>query len=107
MVFLSATLANATEFAAWVAHLHRWPCHVVYTDFRPTPLQHYAFPLGGNGLFLVRPCLFTCTSFLSSPRFRLGRPNTRVCVGLHPYMHPGMDAGLPRFFMVRRRLKML
>jgi ATP-dependent RNA helicase DOB1 len=23
MVFLSATLSNATEFAAWVAHLHK------------------------------------------------------------------------------------
>ena len=29
------------------------PCHVVYTDFRPTPLQHYIFPAGGDGLFLV------------------------------------------------------
>lgn len=52
-VFLSATLANATEFAAWVAGLHKQPCHVVYTDFRPTPLQHYAFPVGGNGLYAV------------------------------------------------------
>lgn len=54
MVFLSATLANATEFASWVAHLHKRPCHVVYTDFRPTPLQHYCFPQGGTGLYLVR-----------------------------------------------------
>ena len=29
------------------------PCHVVYTDFRPTPLQHYIYPAGGDGLFLV------------------------------------------------------
>eukprot|EP00894_Picocystis_sp_ML_P004473 jgi/Pico_ML_1/54990/g116.t2 len=28
-------------------------CHVVYTDKRPVPLQHYAFPMGGKGLFLV------------------------------------------------------
>ena len=34
MVFLSATLSNASEFAHWVAHLHKQPCHVVYTDFR-------------------------------------------------------------------------
>jgi ATP-dependent RNA helicase DOB1 len=25
----------------------------VYTDFRPVPLQHYIFPSGGDGLFLV------------------------------------------------------
>jgi ATP-dependent RNA helicase DOB1 len=25
----------------------------VYTDYRPTPLQHYVFPCGGQGIFLV------------------------------------------------------
>ncbi len=54
MVFLSATLSNSAEFAGWIAHVHQAPCHVVYTDYRPTPLQHYAFPLGGSGIFLVR-----------------------------------------------------
>eukprot|EP01018_Ginkgo_biloba_P029918 Gb_40115 [translate_table: standard] len=53
MVFLSATMSNATEFAEWICKLHRQPCHVVYTDFRPTPLQHYVFPVGGSGLYLV------------------------------------------------------
>ena len=53
MVFLSATLSNSTQFAAWISHIRQQPCHVVYTDFRPTPLQHYAFPMGGSGLFLV------------------------------------------------------
>ncbi|PPD84992.1 hypothetical protein GOBAR_DD18064 [Gossypium barbadense] len=53
MVFLSATMSNATEFAEWIFHLHKQPCHVVYTDFRPTPLQHYVFPMGGSGLYLV------------------------------------------------------
>ncbi|KAJ9167383.1 hypothetical protein P3X46_022041 [Hevea brasiliensis] len=53
MVFLSATMSNATEFAEWICHLHKQPCHVVYTDFRPTPLQHYVFPMGGAGLYLV------------------------------------------------------
>jgi ATP-dependent RNA helicase DOB1 len=53
MVFLSATLSNAAHFAGWVARLRRAPCHVVSTDTRPTPLQHYAYPLGGRGLYLV------------------------------------------------------
>jgi len=52
-VFLSATIPNAKEFALWVANIHRQPCHVVYTDVRPTPLQHYIFPAGGDGLHLV------------------------------------------------------
>ena len=26
---------------------------MVYTDFRPTPLQHYVFPAHGDGLYLV------------------------------------------------------
>ncbi|XP_025110622.1 exosome RNA helicase MTR4-like [Pomacea canaliculata] len=52
-VFLSATIPNATQFAEWVCHLHHQPCHVVYTDYRPIPLQHYIFPAGGDGLHLV------------------------------------------------------
>ena len=33
--------------------VRRCPCHVVYTDYRPTPLQHFMFPSGGDGLFLI------------------------------------------------------
>ena len=52
-VFLSATIPNAKEFANWIAQLHSQPCHIVYTDFRPTPLQHYIYPTGGDGLYLI------------------------------------------------------
>jgi ATP-dependent RNA helicase DOB1 len=52
-VFLSATIPNAGEFAQWIAKVHEQPCHVVYTNYRPTPLQHYMFPAGGEGVFLV------------------------------------------------------
>lgn len=72
-MFLSATIPNAREFVGWIAGLHHQPCHVVYTDYRcirhviaslyvitfcvyfnrPTPLQHYIFPAGGEGLHLV------------------------------------------------------
>ena len=31
----------------------RSACHVVYTDYRPTPLQHFMFPSGGDGLYLI------------------------------------------------------
>uniref|UniRef100_A0A8D9EIG9 Superkiller viralicidic activity 2-like 2 n=1 Tax=Cacopsylla melanoneura TaxID=428564 RepID=A0A8D9EIG9_9HEMI len=53
LVFLSATIPNASQFAQWVSHLHHQPCHVVYTDYRPTPLQHYLFPNGGDGIHLI------------------------------------------------------
>ncbi|KZT08888.1 antiviral helicase [Laetiporus sulphureus 93-53] len=52
-VFLSATIPNAMQFAEWICKSHDQPCHVVYTDFRPTPLQHYLFPSGGKGIYLV------------------------------------------------------
>lgn len=52
-VFLSATIPNARQFAEWVCHLHKQPCHVVYTDYRPTPLQHFIFPAGGDGIHLI------------------------------------------------------
>lgn len=46
--FLSATIPNALEFAQWVANIHKKKCHVVYTDFRPVPLQHFIMPCGGE-----------------------------------------------------------
>ncbi|TGZ64861.1 hypothetical protein CRM22_006153 [Opisthorchis felineus] len=53
LVFLSATIPNARQFAEWIVYLHHRPCHVVYTDYRPVPLQHYVFPCGGDGIHLV------------------------------------------------------
>eukprot|EP00842_Homolaphlyctis_polyrhiza_P005653 jgi/Hompol1/6089/HPOL_004867-RA len=52
-VFLSATIPNAMQFAEWICKIHSQPCHVVYTDYRPTPLQHYLFPAGGEGIYLA------------------------------------------------------
>jgi len=52
-VFLSATIGNPGQFAMWITKLRKQPCNVVYTDFRPVPLEHYLCPAGGDGLFLV------------------------------------------------------
>ena len=52
-VFLSATIPNAREFAMWIAKIKSQPCNVVYTDYRPVPLQHYIHPTGGTGIYLV------------------------------------------------------
>lgn len=52
-VFLSATIPNARQFAEWITFLHKQPCHVVYTDYRPTPLQHFIYSSGSDGLYEV------------------------------------------------------
>lgn len=52
-VFLSATIPNAMQFAEWIAQTHQQACHVVYTNFRPTPLQHYLYPQSADGIYLV------------------------------------------------------
>uniref|UniRef100_A0AC35GHW4 Uncharacterized protein n=1 Tax=Panagrolaimus sp. PS1159 TaxID=55785 RepID=A0AC35GHW4_9BILA len=52
-VFLSATIPNALQFASWICSLHHQPCHVVYTDYRPTPLRHFIYPVGAAGLYEV------------------------------------------------------
>ena len=52
-VFLSATIGNPGQFAMWITKLRKQPCNVVYTDYRPVPLEHYLCPAGGDGLFLV------------------------------------------------------
>ncbi|KAI1715812.1 rRNA-processing arch domain-containing protein [Ditylenchus destructor] len=52
-VFLSATIPNAQQFAEWISYLHHQPCHVVYTDYRPVPLQHFIYSAGSDGLYEV------------------------------------------------------
>lgn len=52
-VFLSATIPNAREFAMWICKIKSQPCNVVYTDYRPVPLQHYVFVPGSEGIYLV------------------------------------------------------
>lgn len=52
-VFLSATVPNGREFAAWIAMTHGLPCHLISTPHRPTPLQHWVYPLGSDGLQLI------------------------------------------------------
>lgn len=52
-VFLSATIPNAKQFAIWIANLHTQICHIIYTDYRPTPLQHVFYSSGSNGLYEV------------------------------------------------------
>ena len=52
-VFLSATIPNAREFAMWVTKIKNQICNVIYTEFRPVPLQHYIFPSGGNDINLI------------------------------------------------------
>lgn len=52
-VFLSATIGNPGQFAMWITKLRKQPCNVVFTDYRPVPLEHYLCPAGGDGMFLV------------------------------------------------------
>jgi len=52
-VFLSATIPNAQQFCDWISKTHFQPCHAVYTDFRPTPLQHFVYPSGSDGVYMV------------------------------------------------------
>uniref|UniRef100_A0A915DET4 Uncharacterized protein n=1 Tax=Ditylenchus dipsaci TaxID=166011 RepID=A0A915DET4_9BILA len=53
LCFLSATIPNARQFAESICYLHHQPCHVVYTDYRPTPLQHFLYSAGSDGLYEV------------------------------------------------------
>ena len=52
-VFLSATIPNAVQFAQWITHLHRQPCNVIHTEYRPVPLHHYIYPVGADGIHLI------------------------------------------------------
>ncbi|VDK39063.1 unnamed protein product [Gongylonema pulchrum] len=52
-VFLSGRIPNARQFADWVVSLHDQPVHVICTDYRPVPLQHFLYPAGTSGLYEI------------------------------------------------------
>ncbi|VTZ66196.1 ATP-dependent RNA helicase, putative [Plasmodium chabaudi chabaudi] len=52
-IFLSATIPNGIQFAEWVSSIKNQACHIVYTDYRPTPLQHYIYPTSSESVFLI------------------------------------------------------
>ncbi|ORD94329.1 SK2L2 [Enterospora canceri] len=43
LIFLSATIPNAREFAEWIARVHGQVVHVLYTENRVIPLVHYFY----------------------------------------------------------------
>lgn len=65
MVFLSATIPNALEFAEWISYIQNQIVHVVYTEKRVTPLVHY---LRGDRLYKIKDTKFHKSSFLSAMR---------------------------------------
>jgi len=46
LVFLSATSPNSVEFAGWVGRTKRQKVHVVFTQKRPIPLEHWIWGPG-------------------------------------------------------------
>lgn len=52
-IFLSATMSNAREICAWIAHARKQNCHMIYTGYRPTPLDYHIFPAGDGPSYLV------------------------------------------------------
>uniref|UniRef100_A0A915DKL8 Uncharacterized protein n=1 Tax=Ditylenchus dipsaci TaxID=166011 RepID=A0A915DKL8_9BILA len=53
VVWEEAIILLPDNFAEWICYLHHQPCHVVYTDYRPTPLQHFLYSAGSDGLYEV------------------------------------------------------
>lgn len=63
MVFLSATIPNALEFAEWISYIQRQIVHVVYTDKRVVPLTHY---FQTDDLYLIQDKKFHLKEFTKS-----------------------------------------
>lgn len=52
---LSATTPNARELAEWILKIKNLDnINVIYTDYRPTPLQFYGHMSGSDGILLLR-----------------------------------------------------
>ncbi|MEN9243899.1 MAG: DEAD/DEAH box helicase [Gloeomargarita sp. DG02_5_bins_242] len=85
LVALSATVANSRELTQWIAQVHG-PTELIYSDFRPVPLQYFF----GNdkGIFP----LLNETQTGPNPRLKLRRPT-------------GDRQGIPEIGMVVKTLQ--
>ncbi|ELA41234.1 uncharacterized protein VICG_01723 [Vittaforma corneae ATCC 50505] len=63
MVFLSATIPNALEFAEWISYIQQQIVHVVYTEKRVIPLIHY---FQTDDLYLIKDKKFHLKQFMRS-----------------------------------------
>lgn len=63
MIFLSATIPNALEFAEWIAYIQQQVVHVVYTEKRVIPLTHY---FQTDSLYLIQDNAFHLKEFNNS-----------------------------------------
>lgn len=52
---LSATAPNASELAQWILKVKGLDCiNVIYTEFRPTPLENFAYMSGDKRILLIK-----------------------------------------------------
>lgn len=65
MVFLSATIPNALEFAEWISYIQQQVVHVVYTEKRVIPLVHH---FQTDDLYLIQDRKFHLRTFNESMR---------------------------------------
>lgn len=63
MVFLSATIPNALEFAEWISFIQQQNIHVVYTEKRVIPLVYY---FQTDDLYLIKDKKFHLKEFINS-----------------------------------------
>jgi len=63
MVFLSATIPNAREFAEWISFTQRQTVHVVYTENRVIPLINY---FQTDDLYLIKDRKFHLKHFMQA-----------------------------------------
>ncbi|OHT00605.1 Superkiller viralicidic activity 2-like 2 [Tritrichomonas foetus] len=87
-VFLSATIPNAREFSEWIAQIHKQPCHVVYTEYRPVPLKYYIAPPGIEPIIVkeadgrINEGAFQA-AFEAGPKIENSGSSKRVFVGVN------------------------
>lgn len=87
MVFLSATIPNALEFAEWISFIQSQVVHVVYTEKRVTPLVHY---FKSDKLYKIKDTKFHRSNFLAAMRSTRKRN-----IGYRDVNNAVKDASLP------------
>ena len=80
MIFLSATIPNALEFAEWISYIQKQVVHVVYTEKRITPLVHY---FKTDKLYTIKDSEFHKNEFYKAMKtVKKGRINERNIISV-------------------------
>jgi superfamily II RNA helicase len=79
LIMLSATISEPERFASWICDIRKKPLHLITTQKRPVPLNHYVYYDSGHHLILNNNRQFQEKTYLSYIKYH----DSNKCSPIH------------------------